>query len=247
MAHDTHAKNGATLYQSVSDHLLSQIQSGHFAVGSKLPTELELCEQYAIGRHTAREALRRLSDLGLIERRRRAGTTIIRQHPQPQFGMALNTTDQLLRYLELTDLHVTHVTRRLPGQPPETELPGAPADWIKVETYRSVPGNKRPISWTDIYLRNEYDAVVEKIGTQPGGVYTLLTQHYSEEVALIDMEISAARFPAKVARLLGYKASDPALLMIRSFKNTSNKVMEIAVSYYPPYDFRYAATLVPKN
>lgn len=59
-----------------------------------------------VGRHTAREAIRKLTDLGLIERRRRAGTTVIRQHPKPQFGLALDTTDQLQRYLEFTDLHV---------------------------------------------------------------------------------------------------------------------------------------------
>ncbi|MCC2595857.1 GntR family transcriptional regulator [Pusillimonas sp. MFBS29] len=245
MRRGQHANNGPTLYQSVSDHLLSQIQSGHFAVGSKLPTERELCDQYAIGRHTAREALRRLSDLGLIERRRRAGTTIIRQHPQAKFGVALNTTDQLQRYLELTDLHVTHVTPDLPGQPPETELPDGPAAWIKVETFRSLPGNKRPISWTDIYLRNEYESIVEKIGTQSGGVYSLLTECFDEAVESIEMEISASRFPTKVARLMGYEESDPALLMIRTFRNAASKIMEIAVSYYPPYDFRYVATSFP--
>ncbi|NYT62886.1 hypothetical protein H0A66_11240 [Alcaligenaceae bacterium] len=89
---------------------------------------------------------------------------------------------------------------------------------------------KLPGILAGIYLRNEYEAVVEKIGTQLGGVYTLLTEHYGETVELIEMEISASRFPIKVARLMGYEASDPALLMIRSFKNTSNKIMEIAIT-----------------
>lgn len=35
-----------TLYQNMSDRLLELIRSGHYPVGSKLPTEMELCEMY---------------------------------------------------------------------------------------------------------------------------------------------------------------------------------------------------------
>lgn len=232
-----------TLYQNMSDRLLELIRSGHYPVGSKLPTEMELCEMYGVGRHTAREAIRKLTDLGLIERRRRAGTTVIRQHPKPQFGLALDTTDQLQRYLEFTDLHVHKKAACVDKQPPETALDGEPDDWVKVETYRSVPGSKRGISWTDIYLRKEYQAVAELISTQPGGVYPLLEEHCGEVVETIEMEISASRFPPHVARFLGYEDSDPALLIIRTFRNLAGKVMEVAVSFYPPYEFRYVTRL----
>lgn len=232
-----------TLYQSMSDHLLELIRSGHYPVGSKLPTEMELCEIFGVGRHTAREALRKLTDLGLIERRRRVGTTVIRQHPKPQFGLELATTDQLQRYLEFTDLHVHKKAVYLKQQPHEMALDGDPTDWIKVETYRSVPGSKRGISWTDIYLRKEYKKVADLISTQPGGVYPLLEKYCGEVVDVIEMEISASRFPPHIARFLGYEEADPALLIIRTFRNLSGKVMEVAVSFYPPYEFRYVTRL----
>lgn len=232
-----------TLYQSMSDRLLEGIRSGQYPVGSKLPTEMELCEMFGVGRHTAREAIRRLADLGLIERRRRAGTTVVHQHPTPQFGLELDTTDQLQRYLEFTDLHVHKKAAPLKKQPPQTALEGDPTEWVKVETYRSVPGSKRGISWTDIYLRKEYEAIVEHFGSRPGGVYPLLEERYGEVVETIDMEISASRFPPHIARFLGYDESDPALLIIRSFRNPAGRVMEVAVSFYPPYEFRYATRL----
>lgn len=232
-----------TLYQSMSDRLLERIRDGYYPVGSKLPTEMELCELFKVGRHTAREAVRKLAELGLIERRRRAGTTVIRQHPKPQFGLALETTDQLQRYLEFTDLHVSKRVMHLTRQPSETALEGSPSDWFKVETYRCVPGTKRAISWTDIYLRNEYKAVADFISSKPGGVYPLLEAHCGEVVEMIDMEISASRFPPRIARFLGYDAADPALLMIRSFRNPAGKLLEVAVSFYPPYEFRYVTRL----
>jgi DNA-binding GntR family transcriptional regulator len=128
-------------------------------------------------------------------------------------------------------------------QPLETTLEDVSADWFKIETYHSVPGSKRAISWTDIYLRNEYEAVADFISTQPGGVYPLLEAHWGEAVETIEMEISASRFPPRIARFLGYEASDLALLIIRTFRNTAGKVMEVVVSFYRPYEFRYATCL----
>ncbi|OZI74871.1 GntR family transcriptional regulator [Bordetella genomosp. 12] len=232
-----------TLYQSISDHLLEMIRDGHFPVGSKLPTEMELCDQFGVGRHTAREAVRKLTDLGVVERRRRAGTTVVRQHPRAQFGVELETTNQLQRYLEATDLHVNKIVMDLAKMPRETALEGVPSDWFKVETYRCVPGTKRAISWTDIYLRKEYQSIAEHISTKPGGVYPLLETQCGEVVEVIEMEISASRFPPRVGRFLQYEAADPALLIIRSFRNPAGKLLEVAVSFYPPYEFRYATRL----
>ena len=57
------------------------------------------------------------------------------------------------------------------------------------------------------------------------------------------LEISASRFPPRIARFLGYEVSDPALLIIRSFRNPAGKLLEVAVSFYPPYEFRYVTRL----
>jgi len=232
-----------TLYQRISDQLLDGIRDGQFPVGTKLPTEMALCTQFGVGRHTVREAVRKLTDLGVVERRRRAGTTVVRQHPQPQFGVALETTDQLQRYLEATDLYVHQRVMELSKLPRETVLEGDLAQWFKVETYRCVPGTKRAISWTDIYLRKEYAVVADYISNKPGGVYPLLEVYCGEVVEVIEMEISATRFPPRVTCFLEYEAVDPALLIIRSFRNPAGKLLEVAVSFYPPYAFRYVTRL----
>jgi GntR family transcriptional regulator len=58
-----------------------EISSGRLAVGSRLPTEPELCELHEAGRHTIREAIRGLVDVGMVERRPRIGTTVISSVP----------------------------------------------------------------------------------------------------------------------------------------------------------------------
>ena len=49
-----------TRYAQVARDLAEGIGNGRFPVGSLLPKELELCEQYAASRHTVRAAIREL-------------------------------------------------------------------------------------------------------------------------------------------------------------------------------------------
>lgn len=243
MRNTTGKTTKATLYQSMSDRLVSMIQNGDYKVGSKLPIEAELCVSFAVSRHTAREAIRRVQELGLVERNKRAGTIVVQQHPEPQFGLALDTTDQLQHYLKTTDLKVSRIVGPVGRHPAEMRLEDEPADWLKVETYRCVPNSKRAVSWTDIYIRKEYGVIVDKIGSRPGGVYTLFEEHCGEVVETIDLEISAATFPTRVAKRLMHEVAGPALLVIRRFRNRAGKLLEVAVSYYPPFEFRYVARL----
>ena len=52
-----------------ADQLRQAISAGRYPVGTRLPTEMELCEQLGISRFTARGAVRLLLAEGLVTRR----------------------------------------------------------------------------------------------------------------------------------------------------------------------------------
>lgn len=66
-----------TLVAQVSDQLLSEINSGRWSVGERIPTEPALCEMTGASRHTVREAVQALVHAGLLERRQGSGTYVI--------------------------------------------------------------------------------------------------------------------------------------------------------------------------
>ena len=86
----------------LAQDLISRIQSGEFAVGDKLPTELELCQTRSLARGTVRQALKHLEDAGMISRRRGAGTTV--ESPEPVVGHQAFVTSSLgmLAFVERT-------------------------------------------------------------------------------------------------------------------------------------------------
>jgi GntR family transcriptional regulator len=66
------------MYRYIADDLRAQIAEGQLAPNKKLPTEGELSEQYKASRNTVREAIRRLTDEGLLESRPGQGTFVAR-------------------------------------------------------------------------------------------------------------------------------------------------------------------------
>ena len=55
-------------YMQLAQTLINEIQSGRFPVGSTIPTEFELCEQFGASRSTVREAVKQLVQLGMVVR-----------------------------------------------------------------------------------------------------------------------------------------------------------------------------------
>lgn len=64
------------MYQQIAEDLRKQIDSGALPRGSQLPTEIELRARYNASRNTIRDAVKRLSSLGLAETRPGQGTFV---------------------------------------------------------------------------------------------------------------------------------------------------------------------------
>jgi multiple sugar transport system substrate-binding protein len=64
------------LYFQLKTMLLEDILSGRYGVGSRLPTEHELCLRYGMSRTPVTRALTELADEGVVVRQRRRGTFV---------------------------------------------------------------------------------------------------------------------------------------------------------------------------
>lgn len=76
MADDSKIKRISASDQ-VFETLQSQISSGLWKVGDRLPSEGELAERYGVNRLTVRVALQKLNALGIVETRSGSGTHVI--------------------------------------------------------------------------------------------------------------------------------------------------------------------------
>lgn len=65
------------MYRQIAEDLRAQIESGELEPGQQLRTELELRERYDASRNTVRDAIKWLTNLGLVETKPGQGTFVV--------------------------------------------------------------------------------------------------------------------------------------------------------------------------
>jgi DNA-binding LacI/PurR family transcriptional regulator len=66
-------------YVAIRSHLQSLLQSDAFSHGDLFFTEKQICEKFEVSMATAKRVLNSLKELGVVERRRRAGTFVLKR------------------------------------------------------------------------------------------------------------------------------------------------------------------------
>jgi len=67
---------GNPMYRQIAEDLRTQVESGVLEPGQQLPTEFELRERYNASRNTVRDAIKWLTNLGLVETKPGQGTFV---------------------------------------------------------------------------------------------------------------------------------------------------------------------------
>ena len=94
---------------SLVSYLKEQIISGHFAEGSKLPSERTIAEEYGLSRPAVREALRDLAGRGLIETVPGRGAYARR----PQAGDLAGPLEAFYRRQRITPRHLVEARKMI--------------------------------------------------------------------------------------------------------------------------------------
>ena len=70
------------LNQYVVDAIIDAVRTKELRLGDKIPSEGQLCEQFGVGRHVIREALRRLQEMSIVETEPGKGSFICSAPPE---------------------------------------------------------------------------------------------------------------------------------------------------------------------
>jgi GntR family transcriptional regulator len=131
------------LYFQLAELLERGITSGSFERGSRLPSEPDLCGQFALSRTTVRQALTRLEQKGLITRDKGRGTFIASSKPR---SWLIQTTEgffheEFVRTGHRVTSRILRMERaRLPHWASDALALSLGSDGVVVERLREVDG-----------------------------------------------------------------------------------------------------------
>jgi len=220
------ARDPSPLYFRIAAGLRAEIASGRLAVGTRVPPIATLARTYAVAPVTVREALRLLSEEGLIWSRQGSGTFV-----------ADRAANSLLVPEDLDWPARTSTARQWRArvlQADDTAPPLGPSDGMPVSNYRRmlrvhVDGNAAPIRMVELFVdRRYYDRAPDRFDSEM--VIALLEKMHGPDLAQIRHTFTLTVADAFCASQLNIRVGDPLGRLRRVLINNAGEAVYFAVA-----------------
>lgn len=235
----------ALLYNRIANTLRSEIAMGVHPVGSWLATEAELCQRFGVSRHTVREALRSLGELGLVERRQGAGTRIVARTEASAYVHSLHTLSEIFQYtretrLEITDMAVVSVQDDVEA----ASIPASPGSrWLRITGVRRTAVAGEDVSFSIVFVHLRFANALADVRERSGPIYATIEERTGESVIEARQEITGGPMPPAAAEALGLLPDAAAIRVIRRYLDVGGGPMLTSINWHVAERFTYAITL----
>ncbi|MEU7867835.1 GntR family transcriptional regulator [Dactylosporangium sp. NPDC049140] len=195
-------RDGEPRYRAIAADLVAKIHSGFYAPGSALPAQRDLSTSYGVTLMTLRQALRQLSDEGLIVQQPGRGTFV--SPLAYRLGSLRSLTDDLLD--QGFEVHTTVVAVAL------LESPALGPDALRLERVRRFAG--RPSIHQVSWVPAPWSAALLALDFTTTALYTALSS-IDVPVARATETISPGVLDPASAALLSAPANTPVFVSER--------------------------------
>jgi hypothetical protein len=223
---------GEHRYLQIARTLRKEIVDGVYPVGSRLPTEHQLCERFAVSRYTVREALRRLREDNLVTSRPRAGTRVVAGPTSRSYAQDVLSIDDLLAFAAGAQLTIeSNEMVTLDDEVAARTGLGVGEEWLSVRGYRQADGASAPLCRAEYYINRRFAAVGRLLERHVGPIFPLIEDLFGVSIAELQQEITAVLEPGT-----------PALQIQRTYTTSDGEIAQVTVNTHLS-SFRYAMTL----
>ena len=232
---------GGALYKRIAEQIELDIAAGTFGVGSLLPTEAEFSASLNVGRHTVREALRLLSQGGLIVRRAGSGSTVVSKGRLQVFAHAVSNFDQWFNYPAGVKRHQLDHGQVVADAALALSLGCAVGTaWLRISALRTLDEAAAPLCWVDIYIQPRFARVMKSKRFDSVPVHEQIEALFGVNIAEVEVAISAGRVPERMAQALAVQADSPALLLRRRYLAANGDLLQATCTVHPENRYVYA-------
>ncbi len=226
-----------TLQYQLRSLLLKKIESKEWAPGAQIPSERELCEEYAISRMTVREVLKGLVHEKILVRKQGKGTFVA----MPQFEHEFTSSFSLSQEIQREGLHSNFELLSLklePAEPTHHEIFGLAAEGQVYAITRLRYIGESIFAWEVSYVPSELLIGVTEEQMQNEGLHMSIYRQSGLMVEEADVESEAVNCPNAIAELLHIKKQQ-AVFHIVSVEKAEKRVVAYTESYVRSDLYKY--------
>jgi DNA-binding GntR family transcriptional regulator len=242
------APRAATRYATLARLLREEVQSGRYKVGDKIPTEAELQRRFDVSRHTVREALRDLKDLGLLSARAGVGTIVRAQSVRTRYLHGVGTLRELIQFAEATRMKVLSRRRVIADEAMAGRLgTKSGQQWHEARVLRYLPRESLPVASLRVYVRPEHADVIDLVETARRPVFSLIEARHGTRIVEVSQQIVAVALTPETARALKGRAGALALEITRQYLDAGDRLVMASVGIYPGDRYSHATRFRVQN
>jgi GntR family transcriptional regulator len=232
---------GPPRYQEIMRAISDDISSGRVAVGARLPTEPELCGRYDVGRHTIREAIRGLVEVGMVERRPRLGTRVISAEPIVGYRWLPGSAEDIAANVNATWIVRPKGTVVRADEAAAHRLGCQVGDrWFRFAGPRILRDRrvKEPVCFSEQYVPDTAKArkVIATAALSPDDV--------ADQV--IEQEIRADLLDEEQAEALQAECGSAGLVVVRRHRDPNGRLIAVGIHTHPSDRFSIKMDLPPR-
>jgi GntR family transcriptional regulator len=225
-------RNGIPLYHQIQQRLLDQIQSGELKPGGPMPSIERIADRMGVSQMTVRQAVRALSELGVLYSRQGKGTFISGIKLERDFRQVLSFTEESEARGAKPSSRVLSFSVRTPNQTVMAALRLTESD--KVFSLRRVRyGNSVPMGIECSCLPVRLCPKLLETFDPTASLYGELAERYGIHLMVTDEVIEVGKASAEEARLLEIATKSPVFLFTRTSYLENGVPAEHVVSVYP--------------
>lgn len=228
------------LYVQIAATLAGQIAEGSHPVGSLLPTEAELQQQFHVSRYVVRQAIQHLRSMGLVSARKGVGTRVEARQAAARFLLTMHSVGDIRQYATGMRLEIQDVD--------DTVLRGSKAaligarpgrKFLRITGVRRRDRDNKPVSHAEIFIDGAFSSIKEQIPTVGTAIWEMIERQSGETLIEVEQQIDAVTLSGEQARLLEVAEGTPALRVIRRYYVTGRRLVELSINLHPANRFSY--------
>jgi GntR family transcriptional regulator len=233
------------LHSRIARTLRERIANGVYSVGTQIPAEGRLAEEFAVSRSTVRQALRQLQADWLIEPRKGSGSVVL---PVPKADTPVlhaTSIDDLLAFSTGYQFHVQSSGIETLRPDLTVKVGSAPRDgWLTLKGLGKSREHERPDNWAEYYIRKDYSAIGRLLANPViSPIFPLMEKRFGIRIVEVRQDMSATVITPEQAAVLNVNPGSLGISVQRFYKTNSDDVPLITLAVYPAHRFSHSITL----